>query len=229
MIEPSLNVFSPNYNRLPSGQPALLTAQTVIIHATRSGISMNPSEFMGTLNYMTRQGTVSSHWVIARDGQTARVIGDNHQAWHAQEDNDNTWGIEIEQGVETDGFTPEQMASLVAVCKGYVADFGVAPAHVQDSKTSGFVGHQETVQGRRNGKSDPGSLFDWDGFIAALKEDDLSEAEKQELDERRAKAELDIALLFKYRVQPRDNGWVEIVGNDGASFNPPLLVDVTRV
>ncbi len=144
------------------------TTHTVIIHATRSGHSMNPTEFIGTLNYMATPGTVSSHWVIARNGTKARVVADNRQAWHAQEDNYNAWGIELEQGIEADGFTQEQIAALVLVCRGYIEDFGVAAVHCATSTEPGFIGHQETVQGKRNGKSDPGHLFDWTAFIAAL-------------------------------------------------------------
>lgn len=163
MIAPDITRLSPNVNAAP--MPA--GVHTVIIHCTRSGVSMNPTEFTGTLNYMATPGTTSSQWVIARDGTKARVVPDNRQAWHAQEDNDNSWGIELEQGAEQDGFTPEQIASLIQVCEGYRDDFGVPVYHAQDS-SGGFVGHQETAQGRRNGKSDPGHLFPWDEFIRAL-------------------------------------------------------------
>ncbi len=164
MIQPVITRLSPNINIGP--MPS--TTRTVIIHATRSGTSMNPTEFMGTLNYMSQVGTVSSHWVISRTGITARVVNDNREAWHAQEDNDNAWGIELEQGVEDDGFTDAQMTVLVAVCRGYRDDFGVPAIHAINSTIGGFIGHQETAQGIRNGKSDPGHLFPWPSFIGAL-------------------------------------------------------------
>lgn len=173
MITPDLVRLSPNVNRDPSGRPLpmLITAQTVIIHCTRSGrIPLNPTEFDGTLNYMQTPGTTSSHWVIARDGRKARVVPDDQQAWHAAEDNDNAWGIELEQAVESDGFTDAQLASLVLVCRGYVEDFGVDVWHATSSTISGFIGHQETAQGKRDGKSDPGRLFNWDWFIASLED-----------------------------------------------------------
>ncbi len=164
MIQPDIFRLSPNVN--PQFMPS--TAHTVIIHATRSGTSMNPTEFTGTLNYMSQIGTVSSHWVISRNGVKARVVMDNRQAWHAQEDNDNAWGIELEQGIEMDGFTDAQMTALVAVCRGYRDDFNVPAVHSTNSTIGGFVGHQETAQGIRNGKSDPGRLFPWGYFIGAL-------------------------------------------------------------
>ena len=164
MIEPDLFQLSPNTNPWPMPK----SARTVIIHATRSGQSMNPSEFEGTLNYMSTPGTTSSHWVISRDGVRARVVFDDQEAWHASEDNDNAWGIELEQGAEEDGFTPAQMDALVSVCQGYMQDFGVEAVHCTDSLGPGFIGHEETAQGQSYGKSDPGYLFDWDWFIAAL-------------------------------------------------------------
>jgi len=126
---------------------------------------MNPGEMEGTLNWFANPASkVSAHWVIARDGRAARVIPDNFSAWHAQEHNVTHWGIELEQGVEGDGFTDAQIAKLILVCQGYVEDFGVPAVHAMN----GFVGHQETAQGRRVGKSDPGVLFPWGEFIAAL-------------------------------------------------------------
>lgn len=163
MITPDEIRLSPNVNPHP-----LVPSRTVIIHCTRSGVSMNPSEYIGTLNYMARPGTTSSHWVISRTGKAARVVYDDRQAWHAQEDNDNCWGIEIEQGAEQDGFTDVQLDKLIEVCKGYVQDFGVPPIRAQSSTQPGFIGHQDTAQGRRNGKSDPGRYFQWDTFIQRL-------------------------------------------------------------
>ena len=160
---PDVVDLSPNYNNFP------VQGRTVIIHATRSGKSMNPTEFTGSLNYMRQPGTTSSHWVISRGGIKARVINNNRQAWHAQEDNDNTWGIELEQGTEDDGFTMPQMVALAEVCRDdYMAGFGVPAVHAKDSSEPGFIGHQETAQGRRNGKSDPGVKFDWDLFFRLL-------------------------------------------------------------
>lgn len=164
-VQPDLVRLSPNVNA--AAMPA--STRTVIIHATRSGQSQNPSEYEGTLNYMATPGTVSSHWVIGRKpGQKARAARDAQQAWHSGEDNDNAWGIELCQGVENDGFTAEQMAQLVEVCAGYVREKGVPIRHARTSTEGGFIGHEETAQGRSVGKSDPGRLFDWPAFLTAV-------------------------------------------------------------
>lgn len=165
--------LSPNFNNFPP----LASTRTVIIHATRSGVSQNPTEFEGTLNYMRKPGTTSSNWVISRAGVKCRVVNDDKQAWHAAEDNDNSWGIELEQGAEQDGFTDLQMEALADVCRGYMADFGVPPVHAKTSQQPGFIGHQETAQGKSYGKSDPGNRFDWDRFLASLQPEEEGIAE----------------------------------------------------
>lgn len=167
MLNVDLTDLSPNVNN--ASMPA--SCRTVIIHCTRSGVSMNPSEFVGTLNYMRRSGTTSSHLVIGREAnQTARVVPDNRQAWHAGEDNDNAWGIEICQGVEVDGFTEEQLLQVIIAGRHYV-ELGVPLRHAANSTEGGFIGHQETAQGKSFGKSDPGRFFPWEWFIAALQEE----------------------------------------------------------
>lgn len=163
MIQPDTTKLSPNVrNGTPNGR-------IVIIHATRSGTSMNPSEFAGTLNWFANRASgVSTHWVVGRDGRTARCAPDNKIAQHAGQHNTAAWGIELEQGIENDGFTAEQMAALVTVCRGYMEDYKVEPRHTLDMRQSGFIGHDETPQGRSVGKSDPGRLFNWNAFIDLL-------------------------------------------------------------
>lgn len=158
MTQPDRTSTSPHFNpRPPSGQG-------VVIHATRSGKSMNPTELEGTLNWFKNPASqVSAHWVIGRDGTKVRVIPDSQQAWHAGSHNATHYGIELEQGDEDDGFTVPQMASLIEVCRGYV-ELDVRPIHSFD----GFIGHDETPQGRASGKSDPGYLFNWSGLITGL-------------------------------------------------------------
>jgi N-acetyl-anhydromuramyl-L-alanine amidase AmpD len=130
---------------------------------------MNPSELEGTLNWFARKDTrVSSQWVIGRRGEKVRVIPDEWQSWHAGEHNGVAFGIELEQGVETDGFTPVQISALVTICRGYMVDYGIPAVFDPDMTASGFLGHEDSPQGRRVGKSDPGGLFDWPAFLAKL-------------------------------------------------------------
>ena len=165
MIAPTLVKWSPDViNMRP-------TKKIVIIHATRSGKSYREfdKEFEATINWLTGPSGLSIHWVVDRDGiRTARLVPDDKCAKHAGQHNTETWGIEVCQGIESDGYTEPQIAKLVEVCRGYVNDFGVAPRHTLSMNESGFIGHQETPQGRAAGKSDPGRTFPWDTFIAGL-------------------------------------------------------------
>lgn len=163
MIEADRTQLSPNSH---AGTPS---GRLVVVHATRSGVSNNPNELEGTINwFMRRDVGLSTHWVIGRDGTKVRMVEDGRWGVHAGEDNPRSWGIELCQGVEGDGFTEPQLAALVAVCRGYIEDFGVPPTHTRDSGFAGFIGHEESTQGRRDGKSDPGRMFPWVWFIDQL-------------------------------------------------------------
>ncbi len=162
------DVVSLSPNRSP-GQPS---GKKVVVHATRSGISMNPSEFPGTLNHFANPASqVSAHGLVGRDGRIARIVPDSQTAWHAGIHNPDMWGWELEQGVGSDGFTIKQMESWALVARYYVEEFGVAPQHITDISKSGFIGHDETPQGVAVGKSDPGSGFMWVAFISSLEGD----------------------------------------------------------
>ena len=166
--------LSPNHS---PGQPS---GKKVVVHATRSGVSMNPREFEGTLNYFARSSSqVSAHGLVGRDGRIARIVPDSQRAWHAGIHNPDMWGWELEQGVESDGFTIKQMESFAVVARHYVVEFGVEPQHITDINESGFIGHQETPQGISVGKSDPGSGFMWQAFIDSLEEGMAFTAEQQ--------------------------------------------------
>lgn len=159
---------SPNFTPLP------VLGTHVMIHATRSGKSGNPNELEGTLSWFKTGSAaagqpVSAQWVIDYDGTKVRVILDDWQAWHAGEHNAVAFGIEICQGVESDGFTDEQLNSLVVICKGYMAGYDIPPVFDPDMTGSGFLGHEDSPQGRRAGKSDPGIEFPWADFLARLR------------------------------------------------------------
>lgn len=156
-------VLSPNFIRAP------INGRTVIIHATRSGISNFAKETQATINEFLKPNNTSAHWVVGRDGEKIRMVPDDCRAAHAQEDNDNAWGIEVCQGVESDGFTDAQYDAVAAICRDtYMANFNVPAVHARTSTEPGFIGHEETAQGIRNGKSDPGRLWDWARFIGML-------------------------------------------------------------
>ena len=127
----------------------------------------------GTLSWFARRESgVSSHWVIGRDGEKVRVIPDEMQAWHAGKHNGVAFGIELCQGVESDGFTDEQMNSLVLICRDYMAEYGIPAVFDPDMTAKGFLGHEDSPQGRSVGKSDPGMGFNWADFLDRLRDEE---------------------------------------------------------
>ncbi len=106
---------------------------------------------------------VSSHYVVAEDGQVVLLVDEAKRAWHAgrsawrnipEDINSASVGIEIvNPGVEF-GYRPfpaAQMNALVPLVAGIVARHGIEPANV--------VGHSDIAPAR---KVDPGELFPWD-------------------------------------------------------------------
>lgn len=164
MIAPDLTKWSPDYRQ---GRPS---KNIVIIHSTRSGVRpYYELEYQATINWLTGPSGLSIHWVVGRNpNEKARLVRDDCQAFHAGEHNYEAWGIEVCQSMPNDNYGDEQLAQLVQICKGYVADFGVASIHTLSMSQSGFIGHEETPQGKRAGKSDPGNPFPWERFISML-------------------------------------------------------------
>ena len=104
---------------------------------------------------------VSSHYIIAEDGQVLRLVPEGKRAWHAGQSwwrglrnvNSASIGIEIVNPGHEFGyrpFTPEQMSSLLPLLAEIVQRYGIDPANV--------VGHSDVAPTR---KQDPGELFDW--------------------------------------------------------------------
>ncbi len=138
-----------------------LTTAGAIIHSTRSGRFTREAEYQKTINYMLLPGTVSSHRVIGMlPGQHAQVVPDDYEAWHAQEDNKHYLSIEFAQPNIGDAFTDWQYEEGAKVCALWAKKYGFKPERFY------FQGHEETAQGKRNGKSDPGPMFDWERFIS---------------------------------------------------------------
>ena len=108
------------------------------------------------------EAKVSSHYVVAEDGQVLRLVAEDKRAWHAGRSywrgitdvNSASVGIEIVNPGHEWGYRPfpeEQMAALLPLLADIVARHGIAPANV--------VGHSDVAPAR---KEDPGELFDWE-------------------------------------------------------------------
>jgi N-acetyl-anhydromuramyl-L-alanine amidase AmpD len=116
--------------------------------------------------------TVSSHYLITRNGAIFLLVPEDKKAWHCggsiMPDPDNRQGVnEFSIGIEliaTDasGFTKKQYAALSRLRKNMEQRY---------EKTFIYVGHEEIAGERavklglrKDRKVDPGELFDWRAF-----------------------------------------------------------------
>lgn len=184
----------PSYTRRARsrGKPRLW-----IIHATRGHTTLNLQDD-ATLNWFQyapdRGGWGSTADVlISADDDLIYEFGDimrEHSAWSAgygslgppYEYGADEWGISIElaQTHEAEPFTAHVIDKLVWYIRKRSGDFGLdIPAyHLTEwsQRTSlpvptGFIGHDETANGRKTGKSDPGHQFPWDEVLRRVKGD----------------------------------------------------------
>lgn len=159
-------VASPNFDARPSGS----SIDLVVVH----GISLPPGEFGGP--WIERLFTnslpsevhpyfaeiaglrVSSHLVIARDGDLTQYVSFNDRAWHAGrssfqgrlECNDYSVGVELEgeDDVPYEAVQYEVLGEVIAALRA--AYPLMSPERI--------AGHSDVAPGR---KTDPGPAFDW--------------------------------------------------------------------
>lgn len=108
---------------------------------------------------------VSSHLLIARNGETRQYVEFDKRAWHAGESlfegrarcNDFSIGVELE-GDDDTPFEERQYRRLGEVARALMRAFPkITPARI--------VGHSDIAPGR---KTDPGPRFDWQRLLAEI-------------------------------------------------------------
>ncbi len=158
-------------------RPPDVTVDLLVIH----GISLPPGEFGGpwisalftnTLDcgvhpYFShlRDLKVSSHLLVRRDGSLIQFVPFTQRAWHAGDSlfcgqprcNDFSVGIELE-GSDDIPYESSQYQTLVEVTASLMVAY---PAITEDR----IVGHSDIAPQR---KTDPGPVFEWPRFRAAL-------------------------------------------------------------
>jgi N-acetylmuramoyl-L-alanine amidase len=104
---------------------------------------------------------VSSHYLIAEDGQVMRLVGEEDRAWHAGKShwrqiddvNSASIGIEIVNPGHEFGYRPfpdAQIDALIPLMADIQARYGITRGNI--------VGHSDIAPTR---KQDPGELFPW--------------------------------------------------------------------
>lgn len=128
------------------------------MHSTRGGQQTN-LEYRATLNWFTNVSSqASSHTVIGwYEGQHARVVADKWSAWHAEEHNQYSLGVELVQPTREHAFSDWQYDELNRLIQWWKGQYPTIDK---------VLGHDQTPQGIRVGKSDPGEKFDWSRITA---------------------------------------------------------------
>lgn len=115
----------------------------------------------------TKEGGVSSHYLIDGEGEILQLVAEGERAWHAGEAswggetdiNSCSIGIEIQnQGAalaRVPDYGKAQMQAVLALSKDIVTRHNIAPGRV--------LAHSDVAPHR---KQDPGAHFDW-GMLAA--------------------------------------------------------------
>jgi N-acetylmuramoyl-L-alanine amidase len=104
---------------------------------------------------------VSSHYLIAEDGQVMRLVAEENRAWHAGKShwrqiddvNSASIGIEIVNPGHEFGYRPfpeAQIEALIPLMADIQARYGITRGNI--------VGHSDIAPTR---KQDPGELFPW--------------------------------------------------------------------
>jgi len=152
---------------------------TVVIHyMSAAAINIyrfyDPELLLGILcNY-----GVSCHYLISRKGKTFRLVPENKKAWHCgpsiMPEPDNRTGVnEFSIGIELvatehSGFTSFQYKALCKLCFDIETRYGIIPHYVGHDQIAGKRAIDKGL--RKEAKTDPGPLFDWDLFSKRMSE-----------------------------------------------------------
>jgi len=104
---------------------------------------------------------VSSHYIVAEDGQVLRLVAEENRAWHAGKShwrqiddvNSASIGIEIVNPGHEFGYRPfpdAQIEALIPLMSDIQSRYGITRGNI--------VGHSDIAPKR---KQDPGELFPW--------------------------------------------------------------------
>jgi N-acetyl-anhydromuramyl-L-alanine amidase AmpD len=150
-------------------RPSPLVDTIVIHYVSACDVDRDRPFDLGQILQIFCTLTVSSHYLIQRDGRTYRLVPDDKRAWHCGGSimpvpdgrtrvNDFSIGIEF-VATHDSGFTPEQYESCARLCKYIDKQFGRACVRIGHQD---IAGQQAVDRGlRKDIKLDPGPLFNW--------------------------------------------------------------------
>lgn len=153
----------------PNAYPGHASRDLIVVHSTRSGIERDPLlDWGSTINWFAKaHSQVSSQILVGYN--TARFVADDDTAWHAGENNARSLGMEILQPTADTPYIPASLDLAAAWGAVWCLKYGIPPVRVMTQTARGFIGHEDSEQGKEGGKSDPGRLFPWWSFMQRVK------------------------------------------------------------
>ncbi len=153
----------------------------VMIHSTRSGLTGRLTlnghdlEAQSTYNWFKSEDSRASSNIIISPRETIRAVPDDRYAWHAKEHSYSMYSIEVTQALPHQMYWDEQYQKAANVTRKWCNMSGIPKVYipVYEPGMKGITGHEDSTQGRRDGKSDPGSEWDWPYFMWLVKKDYL--------------------------------------------------------
>lgn len=167
----------------------------VLIHCTRGGQWYDGATELGAFLNWARSANNRIPYVggdyagIANYGtgpnRIVEVVPDEVvPAWSSHPSDEHVVSIEVAQSNLGQPIETETIAATVHLVRELQAEhkFPLTRVYpVNDWTWSGMAGHEDTVQGKAQGKSDPGAAF-WEPFMAALEGDAMTPEEKARLE-----------------------------------------------
>lgn len=171
------------------------TLRGVMIHATRSGVSIG-DDGPRTVRWMKnlKNGSAAKGWgsscdeVIHEDGKRTLITPDYRTmapTYGAGYGDVGTWSagwyyyqFEVAQGSPSDAYTDAQIASLaertleLAALHEFDSTKRILFLNQTGNPPEGICTHEDSANGVKLGKSDPGGMFPWLKFMALLGEED---------------------------------------------------------
>jgi len=164
----------------------------IIWHATRSGIAGRTAaeEFSSTCNWFVSPNNrvdfpgdmyAGMSNLVIGGGRIARAVPFEYAPHYSAGVHDQmAISIEVAQATNETPYDPRDIALCHDVARELAATYGFALGRLPyvggaNAEFPGEVGHEDTAQGRGQGKSDPGALF----WAAYLEEEDMGISEEQ--------------------------------------------------
>ena len=139
----------------------------IVIHSTRGKAATLEAEYEAAVNFMAgpnSNSNASAHYAVGPT-RCCRMVHDKDRSWNARYLNDRDLGIEIAQPTVDTPYTETEYQLTARIVAAWCVEYPqIVCKHVTSEDDHGYIGHDETAQGKSEGKSDPGHMWDWNHF-----------------------------------------------------------------